>query len=258
MKSFRHWASSLCGISLVSLFAVSAPAATITGTLGFFGPGVLTFSTGGGAPGTNFIDWCPVNSGPEPGANCGTATTGAGDGLTFVSSTSGSFTAFNPFLSTGTILDITDDPTATGNPYTYIPLGPTSIANFLDFADPWDYTLTEIENQNCAATATELCTGYFKLVQVGSSVSVNLSGKGFITAGPDDNPFKLLITGNFADTTIAQVIAAATTSGGIFSNSWSGELVATGAAIPEPGTIGLGLLGFAMIATGAVRRRNKA
>jgi len=249
----RRALGPLVGAFLVCLLSVPVSAATINGDLGFFGPGVLTFSTGGGAPGTNFIDWCPVNTGPAPGTNCGVSNTGTGSVL--VSSTSGDFD-INPFLSPGTILDITDDPTSPA-PYTFIPLTPTSVPNFLDFSDPWTYTLTDIEDQMCAPSATQFCTGYFKLDQIGSSVSVNFSGTGEIFDGVDTTPFTFLITGNFAGQTIQSVIAAATSPAGIFSNSWSGELNAV-SAIPEPGTVGMALLGFAVLGAGALRRRCKA
>jgi hypothetical protein len=160
MKMLRPRVSFLLGLSLVCFFALAAPAATITGTLGFFGPGVLTFSTGGGAPGTNFIDWCPVNAGPEPAADCGVNANGTGQ--LFVASRTGDFVAPDPFLSQGTILDISDNPAAPGAPgYTYVSLAPNDVPGFLDFADPWLYTLTAIVPQACAPSATEVCTGYF-------------------------------------------------------------------------------------------------
>jgi len=155
---------------------------------------------------------------------------------------------------------MTDDPTPPAN-YTYVPPGPqpTPVVNFLNFADPWIYTLTGIQAQTCAGSATEVCTGIFKLVQVGNTVSVNMAGMGTITneLGEVSN-FNMLITGNFtgdngAPITIAQVIAGASSSAGIFSNSWSGELSAS--AVPEPGTVGMGLFGMAAVAIGSVIRR---
>jgi hypothetical protein len=253
MNLVRH--KTLLAISLLCLFCAIASATPVNGTLGFVGPGVLTFSTGSGAPGTNFIDWCPVNVGPQPGDNCGVNNNGRG--VLFVASTSGSFTAVDPFNSPGSIVDITDNPAAPP-PYTFLGLNPGSVPGFLDFVDPWTYTVTQIEPQTCAATATQVCTGYFQLVQVGSSVSVNLSARGTITAGGDISPFTLLITGNFAGSTIPQVIAAATSQGGIFTNSWSGELKATGTAVPEPGTIAMSVLGLALVTSARCisRRRN--
>jgi hypothetical protein len=235
--------------------ATSASAAPVTGILGFGGPGVLSFSTGGGAPGTNFIDWCPVNTGPEPGVGCGVSSAGIGD--LSVDSRTGDFVAADPVNSSGTIRDITDNPAAPA-PYTFIPLGvPVSISGFFDFADPWTYTLTSITPQTCAPSATQVCTGYFNLVQVGRNVSVNLAGIGTITNGAGEvSNFDLLITGNFSGTTIPAVIAAATSGGGIFSNSWSGELRAeAGPAIPEPGTIGMALIGLGLVGANAMRRR---
>jgi len=238
----------------VCFFALAAPAATITGTLGFFGPGVLTFSTGGGAPGTNFIDWCPVNVGPEPGADCGVNPNGTGE--LFVASRTGDFVVPDPFMSPGTILDMTDAPGDPG-PYTTVTLAPTNIPGFLDFADPWLYTLTQIQAQVCAPSMNQFCTGYFRLVQVGSSVSVNMAALGTITDGADVTPFQLLITGNFSNTTIAQVIAAGTSPGGVFSNSLSGELSTQ--PIPEPGTVAMGLLGLALVGSARfLQSRRKA
>jgi hypothetical protein len=237
-------------------FAVAAPAATITGTLGFFGPGVLTFSTGGGAPGTNYIDWCPVNNGPEPAAGCGVEM--GGDGQLFVTTRTGDFVGPDPSGSEGTILDMTDVP-GDPAPYTTVTLGPNNVPGFFDFADPWLYTLTRIDPQVCAPTATQVCTGYFQLNQAGSGVSVTMAGGGVITGAGLDAPsaFNFAITAQFENRTIAQVIAAAISPGGIFSNSWSGQLSA--APIPEPGTIAMGLLGLALVGSARVLRgRRKA
>ena len=56
--------------------ATPARAEFISGSIGWTGAGVLSFSTGGGAPGTNYIDFCPDNvSGP---LGCGTNPTGIG------------------------------------------------------------------------------------------------------------------------------------------------------------------------------------
>jgi len=237
---------------------MSVPAFSIpvSGFLGFSGPGVLSFTTAGGAIGSNFIDWCPVNAAPEPGAGCGAppSTPATGQGVLNVDSRTGTFVAFDALGSPGTILDMSDN-SAPPPPYTSVPLGPVNIVNFLNFADPWTYTLTSITPQTCASSATQVCTGYFNLVQVGNNVSVNLAGKGTITAGPDVNPFDLLITGNFSGTTISQVLSAAGSPGGVFSNSWSGELNAT--AIPEPGSVTLALLGLALLGGASLRKQRK-
>jgi hypothetical protein len=254
MNILRQRVPFLLGLSLVC-FAMAAPAATITGSLGFFGPGVLTFSTGGGAPGSNFIDWCPVNSGPEPAAGCNDVAVGPGQGSLLVSSRTGDFVAADPTGSPGTILDMTDVP---GNPppYTTVTLGANNVPGFFNFADPWLYTLTRIDPQTCAPSATQVCTGYFLLSQVGTGVSVSMAGGGFVTAGGDDTPFNFAISAQFENRTIAQVIAAATSPSGIFSNSWSGQLSTT--PIPEPGTIAMGLLGLALVgSTRILKSRRK-
>jgi len=245
---------SLVGPFIVCLLSVPAFSLPVSGFLGFSGPGVLTFSSGQGAPGTNFIDWCPVNAAPEPGVGCGIANNG--QGVLNVDSRTGNFVPVDPLGSPGTILDITDNP-AGAAPFTYVPLGPIpgGVAGFLNFADPWTYTLTSVTPQTCAPSATLVCTGYFSLLQVGNNVSVNLAGKGTITAGPDVSPFDLLITGNFSGTTIAQVISAATSPAGIFSNSWSGEINAT--AVPEPGSVTLALMGLALLGGASLRKHRK-
>jgi len=238
---------------MMSVPAFSIP---VSGFLGFSGPGVLTFSLAGSSPGMNFIDFCPVNSATEPSAGCGAGTM-PGQGTLNVDSRNGTFVAFDPVGSSGTILDITDNP-APPPGFTYIPLGAVpapGIVNFLNFADPWTYTLTSLTPQVCAPSATLVCAGYFSLLQVGNNVSANLAGAGTITAGADVNPFNLLITGNFSGTTIAQVVAAAQSPSGIFSNSWSGELNAT--AIPEPGSVTLALLGLALLGGASLRKQRK-
>jgi hypothetical protein len=256
MKILHQRVPFLLGLSLVCFFVTAAPAATITGTLGFFGPGVLTFSQGGGAPGSNFIDWCPVNNGPEPASGCGVVS--GGDGEIAVTTRTGDFVGPDPSGSPGTILDMTDVP-GDPAPYTTVVLGANNVPGYFDFADPWLYTLTRIDPQACAPTATQVCTGYFQLNQAGSGVSVTMAGGGLITGAGIDVPsaFNFAITAQFENRTIAQVIAAATTPDGIFSNSWSGQLSA--APIPEPGTIAMGLLGLALVGSARVLRgRRKA
>ena len=239
--------------------ATSAEAAPVLGFLGWTGTGVLTFSTGGGAPGTNFIDWCPTNiagSGcvPDPGG-----ATGLGD-IT-VGSTSGSFLAES---LAGTFGDIKDQTDAPGNPvpYTTIVPGPVFVTDWIELDDvngglgepDWTFTLTQLDLQSCPTTAVTFCTGTFFLTQVGSNVSVNMSGLGFISDGLGNlTGFTMLITGNFSGTTIAALVAAAASGAGAFTFSWSGELNAN-TVIPEPATLLLFGSGTAML---AFRRRRR-
>jgi hypothetical protein len=244
--------------ALLTFMVLAAPlgAIPVTGHLGWSGDGLLTFSSGGLA-GPHFIDFCPVNVGPEPGTGCG-VTAGAG-GVITVGSRSGSFVAVDPSGSPGTILDITDTSPSPNPNYTFIPVGPGLTPNFLNFADPWLYTLTEISPQVCAPGVDQLCTGYFRLTQTSpTTVSVDLAGRGFITAGPDNSPFTLLLNGHFTNVggvTIADVVNAANSPSGAFTFSWSGQLDAVG--IPEPGTTQLILCGIGLVTVGLFRRRRR-
>jgi hypothetical protein len=244
---------AFCAMLVIS--AAPAHALFVNGQLGWTGTGVVTFSTGGGAPGTNFIDWCPVNTGtPVPGGVSGCPVVNNGLGDTAVTTATGTFVVPDPVGGPGTIVDITDDNTPPA-PYTFVPVGATNIAGFFNFPDPWLYTVTSIDNQVCAPTPTLVCTGYFQLVQTGANVAVNFSGLGTINAGGDISNFTFLITGNFPGTTIAAVITAAASAAGAFSPSWSGTLTATGAPIPEPMTLLTLGTGSALL---AYRRRRAA
>jgi hypothetical protein len=252
----RRALGPLVGAFLVCLLSLPGSAAPVQGFIGFTGPGVLAFSNSLGAPGDNFIDWCPTNV-PSALTGPGCAVNNNGQGTSTVGTVTGDFVVNAG--GTGTILDITDNPAAP--PYTFVPLGPTSIPGIVDFSgETWVYTLTQIISPNCAG-ATQFCTPYFKLDQgsaTSNTTSVALQGIGTITNNLGEvSNFDLLLTGNF-NGNLATVIAGAASPNGIFSPSWSGTLFATVAPIPEPGPFGLALLGFAAVGIGALRSRRKA
>ncbi len=257
---FRKLIGAALVLASMAMLPASAQADPVVGRLGWSGVGVLAFSTGSGAPGTNFIDWCPLNSvRTDLPAGCGFLPTGIGS-ITVTTADPAFVLGGDVNGTAGTIKDMTDGATA---PYTHVVPGPNNVPNFLDFVDPWTYTLTSITPQTCAPTATEFCAGLFKLSQIDdTTVSVNISGRGTITkANGETSVFTMLITGQFINVngiTIAQVVAGATSPSGIFSSSWSGELNAAAAAVPEPASLllfGTGLAGAAVRARKARKQR---
>ncbi len=236
----------LMGVSALVAMAAPAGADTLEGTIGWVGTGVLSFSTGGGVPGTNYIDWCPLNAGGPSG--CGTLANGTG--ALNVGAVTGDFVVDASGM--GTIKDMTDNPSSP--PYTYVPVGvDINVSNFLDFSgEDWTYTLTHLDTQNCSGP-NEVCAGPFKVVSAPNGVVVGMSGIVMVSGtGFDPTPFSMTISTQFTGTTDPQTfIAQAVTASGVFSNSFSGQLSA--AAVPEPAT--LLTFGTGTAIAGALRRR---
>jgi len=262
---FRQLLGAALVLATVAMIPASVQAAPVQGRLGWSGIGVLAFSTGAGAPGTNFIDWCPLNTNrTDLPMGCGFLPTGLGS--IEVTTADPDFVAGGDVSGTpGTIKDMTDN--ASAPPYTTVTPGPNNVPNFLDSVDPWTYTLTSITPQTCAPSADQFCTGMFRLVQVDpNTVSVNISGRGTITkANGETSVFTMLITGQFirnSGITVAEVVAGASSANGIFSESWSGSLNASAVApIPEPASLllfGTGLAGAAVRARKVRQQRKKA
>ena len=256
-----NWRVGALAVAALLVGSSTASAAQIIGSLGFGGPGVLTFSTSGGAGGGNYIDFCPTDpTSPAGGEDCGVAANGTGS-LT-VDSQTGDFAALYSLGQTGTIKDLTDNPTdATNGNFTYLPIGPVAppVVDFVDFTgDALTYTITEVQPAVCPTVPGFLqCTGYFTLTQTGDGVSVAMATRGLVSGGGfDATPYSLILSTQFSDITIAEVIAQASSPGGIFSNSWSGQLETQ--PIPEPGTIGSLAIGLGCIAFRYMRRRGQA
>jgi hypothetical protein len=180
--------------------------------------------------------------------SCG--VTAGNAGVFLASGGSGSFAPENPFPGQlGTILDITDVPGSAT--YTFFPPGvPVTIDHFLTLSVQPTYNFQA--NMIVAGGCSSVAAGPFCLTQNGPNVSVTMTilGTVFDNSG-GMAPFSDVITGQFNNTTIAAVIAGATSSSGIYSNTWSGSVVVA----PEPGT--LGLMGGALVGLSLLLRRRK-
>jgi hypothetical protein len=235
---------------LACMTSGSLSAAAITGGFGTTGAGVEAFSNVSGT--THYIDWCPIDTGsPGGSASCGTSTTGMGT-LTAAGG-SGTFTAVNT-TSAGTILDMSD---AVSAPFTFFPVGtPVTIDNWLTLSalPNLDFQANLFVPASCAPSATQICIGGFVLTQIGQNVTVSMTINGIVsdtTHVLSSAAFTDAISGQFNNTTIGAVAAAASSSAGIFSNTWSGSVATT--PIPEPATSGL--IGAALLGLGLLRSR---
>lgn len=247
-RALRPQSSLLVG----SLLAMGIPAfaVPITGGFGTVATGVLSFANGDNTVHT--IDFCPQEaSSPGAGSNAGCAvgSVPAGIGTFLASGGSGTFSPIVSLVTAGTILDLVDQP---GNPpFTYFPVGVPNqnINGFLTLGgfSGFNFQADQFAAQTCAPSGTTVCIGGFILTQVDDNVSVSLTVKGTIFAsGFDDTPFTYIVTGQFNDTTIFDVATGAQTTGGVYSNTWSGSL--TTGDVPEPGTITmLGVGALAML-----------
>jgi hypothetical protein len=178
-----------------------------------------------------------------------------------ITSVQGGFGTFSTIVAPvpGTILDMVDQP---GNaPFTYFPVGvPVSINNFLTVSSfpTFNFRATEFVNQTCAPIPGVIaCIGGFVLTQVASNVSVSFTINGVVIApGFEETPFTDVITGQFNNTNIGAVAAAAQATGGIFSNTWSGSVTMN--PIPEPATITMFGIAAAAIAIGRLRTKGSS
>lgn len=248
---------AVIAVTLASGLASAAP--ILPSGFGIIGPGALVFQSGG----VNFIDWCALNApSPNPAATCGT-NSNAGNGSFFVASPGQVGTEFDitalPPGTPGTILDLVDQPGH--SPYTYFPTsGMVFVNNLISFASHPDWNFQG--NNMVTATScgsSDICTGPFKLSPnaTGTAVIMGITGTFTDSTNHLTAPFTATFTGQFDAMTPAQVAAAAITSGGAFSNSWSASINVR-SAVPEPTTLTSMLVGVLLIGGGLSRRRRTA
>jgi hypothetical protein len=225
-----------------SLLAMGIPAFAIpvTGTIGFSGKSLFTFTL---APGESYIDFRD----PVAGA---VGVIDADNRLPI-----GGFFDLNvPDNSPGTIRDMTTS--ITPGAYAYVPVNQTvAINDFLTFATIVGTTnirLTRLPLADCSGGGT--CIGPFQLSRnVVGDVSVTIGIIGEIlndrnSPTPDITQFTGTITAQFLQKQIIDVINQASTPGGITADSYSGAILASVTAVPEPGTISmLGIGALAML-----------
>jgi hypothetical protein len=232
------WKSLVCGAVLSVALAAPAQAAHITGDIGFSGFGLMTFTL---APGASYIDFVPLAD-------------GSGEGLLFAGTGSGTLPTFIPIATPGDIDDLATAPTPG---FSLAPPGvPVSIDDFLEFNSvlPWNFQLNLIPLASCIPTATQQCLGPFQLNQNGDQVSVDINITGTLFADGEVLPWSGTLSAQFNNTTIAAVIAAASSPTGIQAFSWSGEVAVD--QVPEPAS--LALFGIALVGAGMRARRRRS
>lgn len=246
----------VCFAFVLAPFVARADSDVPIGQIGLSGQGFVLFQSGN----SNFVDWCPLNSGtpgmPAGNVTCGDSNTGLGF-LTF-SGGSGGFSNFGTIP--GQIFDIGEQATTT-TPYASFAAGTeTTVPNFMtiDGHDDLKFTGNMLQLANCTPSATTGCVGPLMLSEVGSQTSVSMAILGTLVDTMDGSTanWEAVITGQFNApmTTVESQLESAT---GAFSDQVSGSLVtswATDAPTPEPGEMGLMVLGLALLgAAGASR-----
>ncbi len=234
-------------LPLALLIAPLAAASPLFGEFGFTGPGVLVFN----ASGADFIEFCNTVSGTTcsntPSATGTIDVTGPG---------SDSFSTLT--LGQPGTIDNTTDVTPPASPYTYLPVeAPVVIDDYLALSsENWDFQANQLPLATCTPSANQQCVGPFQLNESNGNVSVtaNVLGTLINTAGGGTSTFDLVLSGQYAGTTIAAVEAGAESSAGVFSDSWSGTLIASPVSTtPEP--MSFALVGAGLLMIGLVNRK---
>ena len=212
-----------------------ANAAPVNGSFGTVAAGVISFANGSNT--MHFLDFCPMNPAtPLAGVTCPTATASQfGIGEFLASGGTGSFSSIPPYppgpATMGTLKDMLDN--GSSSPYTTFPAGVlVSINNFLRISTlpQYNFRAEFLVPQTCAPSGIVACIGPFVLTQVADNVAVQMTVRGTVldtTNAQSPAYFTYVITGRFNSTSISTVAAAMQTTGGMFSNTWSGSLTTT-------------------------------
>jgi hypothetical protein len=232
------------------LLAPLASASALFGQFGFDGPGVLVFNSAG----ADYIEFCQTTS----GLACSNSTSATGD-IYVTGPGTNSFSGLAMFQA-GTI-DNTTDSTPPVAPYTYLPVGaPASVSDYITLSgENWNFTATMLPLAVCPTpSSTQVCVGAFELNANGPNVDVTANVYGTLTnvASGGTSDFDLILSGQYDSTNIGAVISGALSTTGVFSDSWSGTLIAT--AVPEPGTLGMLLTGVGLISISLIARRRRS
>lgn len=262
-------------VAALSAVAVPASAADITGHLNI--GGVVYYQgrgpTGGPSTGQAIIGW--DGTVPPPGSNTGSLPAGFGDGTFFnVGGATGYFAGIPGLLgSSGSIVDLTNDPTAVkpGGPDFYPLTGaPSFLADFLSAftaAPGLHFDLTDVPLQSgipCAiAPPGSDCTeGVFKLSDTGGGVRVLFDVAGNFVNGGDSGAFTGAFSTTFTGYTLATFEAALDSNSliacGVDNDtpcSFDANFDGVAPAVPEPAT--LLMFGTGSLALTRLRRRKK-
>jgi MYXO-CTERM domain-containing protein len=227
-----------------------ASASVVYGEFGIEGPGFMLLTSLGASD----IQFC-TDSDPT----CSSSPTATGD-FSVSGPGNGSFTA----LAGGTagVVDNVATAISAPSPYTPIPVGaPVNVDTFLALAgfSTWDFRVNLLAPATCIPTPTQQCSGPFQFDQSGPNVIVSFNAFGTLinTVDGSTSIFDMTVVGQYDSMTIAAVEAAAGSSTGILSDSWSASVDAT--PTPEPGTASMMWLAAGALALGfrSRRRRNR-
>jgi hypothetical protein len=234
--------------AFVTISAAPAAAVTIVGRFNqTFGTVIVSLGE---------LDFTPVNPGLD-----GVPTSGSFQVEDNEGSRTGVFNlpadpTFDVMPSPGTIGDLSSNP-ADAN---YVPVptpGGFTRPNYITLAEKptWQFTLTElVQGQDILGQPSP-----FLFTQLGPNVSVSIVMNGTavdVGSGDPMSRWTQIVSAQYTNTTVANLIAIVTAGGSLPENTWSGTFEATAIPeVPEPATLLTFGAGSAIL---ALRRRRAA